>query len=1388
MPGLWTAVCKDCGKPFSYSDAVHQQRLRKGLSAPERCQEHRQRHGLETRAIGSSHFGLTPLDRPNILGGRFLGSFDRTDRATPSMSVISPDPSGLDLGLRDEHIEEIYKAVEANRVLVIVAPTGSGKSTLVPYRLLSPLPSSGLSPDHFTPHGRPIVVTQPRRIATSDIPGVIAEKMHGSKVGPGCEIGYRHGQDRDQTDPWNRLVFVTDGTLLNWLTEHRAADFSIVIVDEAHERSTTIDLILGLMRSELVRFPHLRLIILSATIHADRFAQYYEDVLPGRVWVRDFKESQKSFGYKVHWWNQGPLQAAQMIDALASKVVELLRSTTDGGILGFLPGEFEINKAVSLISERLDRAIFERTIILPLYSTLEKSERDKATAIVAPVKVGQRRFTPRRVVIATNIAETSLTIPDVSHVVDTGLIKESVWDPVTRTEGLETRWHSQAGCRQRWGRAGRTRPGTVHTLYTEEQFSSFEPHTAPAVVRECLDDAFIKAKRAGVTDFNSFPWLDSPSKAEQTRVQTVSRQRHLIDEEGDLTDVGSEVFDLYQRIGRHVGDSAGAASRTLDMATLLLLADKFACLVEASSFLVLLQYLGDNRYRRSEGLFLFDAAWPVDKRDNLTRVQSSLCSGCSDDLDLALKIFALHEGIEIDGRRFGGAGWAEQRGLNAAALDDAVLARDAILGAFIRDAKDRGTRAIDFALTGRLRYLVAAAWPDRRIVTGDGKSWRAISSGESGPISIHSLARGWKGAALGYIAGYGRGVSAQGSDLALSSGSVLIRCPRDVPEEMTVGALPAHVNRHRIASQTPDVIHRVLASEMATVDSPITVDENGLLRSLVPSIPSYRVEGPSVDGPRILVVWKNSVDGVPVAVSEPKPALLDASQLRPGEVVSVKALRAVPFPPTGGTSDLICVAKEGRIVRVQAGDLSLSSPQNVQLDEMLNKDIGLTFVGVTREGGPILTLLPELVESLQRLRMAGICKGIVLSLERLSGDSGIRLLMGDPEKPSLSHVQIVALPRERKHLESVKAGDLLYFRLAEPSQRDEWTWRLAEGELEDSCQNELSALDKFGIRHDSGVLKVRKPLSVANMYSAIAGAPSLQSAVRGIFRVSQDFRIDPDTLDTQESRQQMQRLYVAAVVIWKSAWTSEASQVRESVKQMQKQLKDSSFSVYGARSVRAALDGAWEISDLRYVTEQKARRASEWLIKQSAEVTKLREWLANARTEDKRVRYFGFLVDAQARLVKAAADHSAVEKEVSEARKRLAVIRVEGKTLDAKLVDAKEAQEASLPRDKLAGRSEMKKRTQAPGRVALASSQSAKSDTLHRDVRVGPDGLRKLTARPQGFLRMLFGRPPAESLAQQIAERWGVTIEVADQAGFRVSGKELSAIESATEELRSRGR
>ena len=549
-------------------------------------------------------------------------------------------PSGMireKFGVRDEEIEQLYGELQRSDtpVVIAVAPTGSGKSTFLPYRLLDPV---GLPRDTFT-RGRQIVITQPRRDATIGITGYVAGTLHGADHGLGQEIGYRvRGQHACDWD--NRMVYVTDGTLINWLVQGQLDRISLIVIDEAHERSLNIDVIIGLVTRMLPQAPHLKMLIVSATIDHEKFRRYFDAALPGSLRCGVVRCSgSKPVGLDVHYraddmdplpYGPGPLRdfgkeiALELAEAMVTLIMKMHKrgrsqgpEVVYGDVLGFLHGAAPIDSAVEHIKARLaalDSKLAKKTDVYPLYAAVDAKVRAKA--------IGDKADASRlRVVIASNAAETSLTIDSLVHVVESGFIKQTKWDPVAGEAPLLPIAHSQAGCRQRWGRVGRTMQGYAWCLYTKEQFEDvFRADTQPEIQRARLDGVILSAKRggAGAVTAKQFPWLDAPDESEITRTIARLIQQGSLDEHEDLTEAGVEA-------ARTGGEEA-------EFARLIADADRFGFGIEVATLLALVaggmrDLLPDDR----------DAS--AEERQVVHAAQARLRSACEDDLELALRVF-----------------------------------------------------------------------------------------------------------------------------------------------------------------------------------------------------------------------------------------------------------------------------------------------------------------------------------------------------------------------------------------------------------------------------------------------------------------------------------------------------------------------------------------------------------------------------------------------------------------------------------------------------------------------------------------------------------------------------------------------------------------------------
>lgn len=642
MAKQWVVCCKDCGEEFGYSDWSNRISEERGQSRPERCPECRKKHNRQIGLMGLSYFNLKPRvnsDTTQIRAGR-LGALSHPKREHNAIEI----PSGFDpskFGVTDDDIRAIFDWLSdpKHQVAVVVGPTGSGKSTALPYRLIHP--PEGIPEDKFTRYGQ-VLITQPRIQATRNIPAYVAKDLYGSNIGSGFDIGFRY-KNNPYSDWRNRLVYATDGTLINWIVNGKIANLSVIMIDEAHERSLNIDLILGLLKKLLPRYPHLKLIVASATIDSGLFINYYGTETAKLIEFKGMRKFNVDTYYmddteKLPYENL-PKLLRIITTEIAQKVVWLLEQIASenkpsGDILAFLQGEKPIEQAVSLIRQAIKgNDKLSNVDVFPLYTTLPQSEQDKAL---------KKKPDParRRVVVTTNVAETSLTVEDIVYVVDSGLINEAQWNPVSETKQVVTVRHSQAGCKQRWGRGGRVRDGQAYTLYTEDQFKDLFPEfTTPQIQRSDLEPVILAAKAAGIDDLTNFDWIQKPPLEELERAPQALQQIGAIDAEGYLTEHGLEL----QAFGEEPA-----------LAHLMAMADQFSCAIEMATLLPMIK-LGGIRF-----LLRFDQKWDATTKRAVEQIHKALKKGCKDDLEFCLKLYTVWSEAELEGTPFAPT-WALQK-------------------------------------------------------------------------------------------------------------------------------------------------------------------------------------------------------------------------------------------------------------------------------------------------------------------------------------------------------------------------------------------------------------------------------------------------------------------------------------------------------------------------------------------------------------------------------------------------------------------------------------------------------------------------------------------------------------------------------------------------------
>jgi len=436
--------------------------------------------------------------------------------------------------------DSLLATLAGQRRLIITAPTGSGKSTQVPQMLLDGGVLGSMGPAFAEASadaapaladksaGRQVIILQPRRLATRMLATWVAQ-ARGSRLG--AEVGYQIRLD-NVTSPATRIRYVTEGVLLRqMLADPELRGINAIIFDEFHERHLYGDITLAraLQIQESAR-PDLIIIVMSATLDVGAVEKYLQPCAvlssQGRTHPVDIEYLSKSVGDMPIW------------DVAAEELSRLVRKYPEGDALVFMPGAYEISRTVQAVRDTLG----SQFIALPLHGDLPPNDQDAAVA----------RYDRRKVVVATNVAETSLTIDGVRLVVDSGLARIPRYDPYRGINTLLVEKISRASADQRTGRAGRTAPGHCLRLWTERDHETRSLQELPEVKRLDLSEVVLTLKASGVDDVKTFRWLESPDPRALERAETLLEDLGAIDHQRRITELGRRMlaFPLHPRYAR----------------------------------------------------------------------------------------------------------------------------------------------------------------------------------------------------------------------------------------------------------------------------------------------------------------------------------------------------------------------------------------------------------------------------------------------------------------------------------------------------------------------------------------------------------------------------------------------------------------------------------------------------------------------------------------------------------------------------------------------------------------------------------------------------------------------------------------------------------------------
>lgn len=429
--------------------------------------------------------------------------------------------------------QKLLDVVANNQIVVVEGETGSGKTTQIPQFLVE----AG-----YADQGNTVIAcTQPRRVAATSIAARVADEMD---VPLGSEVGYTIRFEDESDYNTTVLKFLTDGMLLREaMGDALLSRYSVIVLDEAHERTLATDVLMGLLMEVLPKrkkgseYGELKIVVMSATLDAEKFQSYFNDAplmkVPGRTFpVEIFYTAKPERNY---------------VEAAVRTTLQIHQCEGPGDILVFLTGQQEIEQACEEIRSTAAGISGKDTgelVVYPLYSSLTPAQQKKIFDKAPGPKVPGGP-PGRKVVISTNIAETSLTIDGIVYVVDPGFSKQKVYNPRIRVESLLVSPISRASARQRAGRAGRTRPGKCFRLYTEQSFhEDLQETTYPEILRSKMSNIVLTLKKLGIDDLVHFDFMDPPAPETLMRALELLNYLGALDDEGELTELGYQMSDL----------------------------------------------------------------------------------------------------------------------------------------------------------------------------------------------------------------------------------------------------------------------------------------------------------------------------------------------------------------------------------------------------------------------------------------------------------------------------------------------------------------------------------------------------------------------------------------------------------------------------------------------------------------------------------------------------------------------------------------------------------------------------------------------------------------------------------------------------------------------------